>query len=161
MKRMANGHQKDSALQRGLDGAPVHPVLKSYFGYCMHKLSSQMRMAFAKKLSPHKILPHQYGILIVLRESGELSQNDLGAQIGIDKASMVKIINDLTRLNYVSRKTSGRDRRVNLIEVTPQGLRALQKFSKIRQKVEDEYLAPLSQRERKSLRQLVGKLIVS
>lgn len=105
-------------------------------------------------------MPHHYGILIVLRESGSLSQQELGLQIGIDKASMVKIIDDLEALGFVSRKVSGADRRVNLIRMTSKGLRSLDKFSEIRQSVENEFMAPLSVEERKTLKNLMGKLLL-
>ena len=160
MRQKRSSHQYHSNHAILIEGTPVHPVLKSYFGYCLHKISSKMRSAFAVALEEHNVMPHHYGILIVLRESGSLSQQELGLQIGIDKASMVKIIDDLEALGFVSRKVSGADRRVNLIRMTSKGLRSLDKFSEIRQSVENEFMAPLSVEERKTLKNLMGKLLL-
>lgn len=158
MRKKSGSHQ-DHIHHALIEGAPVHPVLKSYFGYCAHKMSVQIRSRFANQLRSHGILPHHYGILIVLHESQAQSQHDLGTQIGIDKASMVKIIDDLEKIGLVERRVSEKDRRINLVAITPKGLKALKFFSRMRVVVENDYLAPLTRTERKVFKDLMVKLI--
>ncbi|WP_413944706.1 MarR family winged helix-turn-helix transcriptional regulator [Bdellovibrio sp. HCB-162] len=137
----------------------VHPALKVYFGYCLSKAALKHKSMLAKELDKYKIVSPQLGIMKLLQINGPASQISLGQDMHIDKASMVKFIDGLEKQKYVRRVPDKNDRRIKLVELTEKGLKDLQKLARIRQEIEDEFLSPLSAKEKESLREIVSKLV--
>lgn len=137
----------------------VHPGLKVYFGYCLSKAALKHKSMLAKELDKYKIVSPQLGILKLLQIAGPASQISLGQDMHIDKASMVKFIDGLEKQKYVRRVPEKNDRRIKLVELTEKGAKALQTLAKIRQEVEDEFLAPLTAKEKEALKEIISKLV--
>lgn len=143
------------------DTCPVvlHPALKDYFTYRLYKTAMRLRADMNAALSEHGVIGVQLGILRVLEVSGPTSQVELGRNLGIDKASMVKLLDGVEDLGFVVREADKKDRRVKWIKVTEKGRRMLKTASKVREGVEKKFLAPLSQAERQTLENLLRKLL--
>lgn len=143
----------------GPDELKVHPVLKQYFGYCYYKSAIRFKAMMDQELAQFGVVSVQLGILRVLENLGAMSQVELGAGMGIDKASMVKWIDSLEKKRFVTRKEGEEDRRVKFIAITKKGLSALKVQATIRQKVETEFLSVLTTEERELMRTVVPKLL--
>jgi DNA-binding MarR family transcriptional regulator len=61
-------------------------------------------------------------VLIELHRAGATSQRDLGAAIGMDKAMIVRVVDDLERSGLAARKPVPGDRRVREVEITDRGV---------------------------------------
>jgi DNA-binding MarR family transcriptional regulator len=142
-----------------MDPAVVHPALKSYLGYCLVRSALKLRGMMDEALSDFGLIAPMLGIMRVLRETGPISQIELGRTIGIDKASMVKIIDHLQSLKFVTRTEGTPDRRVKLISLTSEGTKSLEKAAKVREKVEKVFLSSLSAEEQRVLRAALPKLL--
>jgi DNA-binding MarR family transcriptional regulator len=142
-----------------MDPMVVHPALKGYLGYCLVRSAFKLRGMMDEALSDLELIAPMLGILRVLRDSGPISQIELGRAIGIDKASMVKIIDHLQSTSFVTRTEGAPDRRVKLVSLTSEGAKRLEKAAKIREKVEKAFLAPLSAEEQRVLRAALPKLL--
>src|SRR5476649_2464741 len=81
----------------------VHPALKEYFTYRFYKLALRLRAEVNEALQKHGILGIQLGLIRVLELEGPASQVSLGRSLGIDKATMVKLLDDLERNGFVQR----------------------------------------------------------
>lgn len=137
----------------------VHPALRVYFGYCLNRAALRLRTIFSQKIEKYNLIPPQYGIMCLLNHSGSLSQNQIGDFVGIDKATMVKLIDGLENRGLAKRISSKMDRRTKKIELTPKGLELLQTLQKIHRKVEKDFLKPLSKSEQKTLHKITLKLL--
>jgi DNA-binding MarR family transcriptional regulator len=74
------------------------------------------------------VTPEQYLVLDILWEKQSLSQQNIADLIQKDKNSVTKIIDSLEKKNLVNRVVDQRDRRINKIELTQEGL-ALEKIT--------------------------------
>jgi DNA-binding MarR family transcriptional regulator len=97
-------------------------------------------------------------MLKVLMVGGPISQIQLGEELGIDKASMVKAIDELEKLNYLHRVPHPTDRRVKLVELTPKGESLLRQCNKSKDKVEREFFKGLAKKDEAKFREIVRKL---
>ncbi|MGE3260681.1 MAG: MarR family winged helix-turn-helix transcriptional regulator [Bacteriovoracia bacterium] len=137
----------------------VHPNLKNYFAYCLYKSAARMKAMLDQALTGEGMVTSQLGILRILEGDGPMSQVELGGSMGIDKATMVKLLDGLESDGLVLRKGSGGDRRVKLIHITASGQAKRKAASRLREKVEKEFLAHLTEAERESLKTILPKLL--
>lgn len=141
------------------DETKIHPALKSIFGYCLKKAAIYMTSLHAEALKKHHILPHHLGMLRVIESSRPISQIDIGTQLGIDKASMVKLIDQLEKKGLVTRKGSSQDRRIKNIELTVKGEKLLKICAPLRESAEKEFFKNLTVQEQKTLRELIIRVL--
>jgi DNA-binding MarR family transcriptional regulator len=139
----------------------AHPVLTGYFTYCFSKTMLRLRSDLTTEYSSLGLQLPQGGILDILSKSGPLNQIALGEQIGIDKASMVKLIDGLEEPGYVERKTHPGDRRAKTVEITAKGKKLLAKVLAARERVEKDFLSSLTEKEAATFRELTRKLFLS
>lgn len=143
-----------------LDESTVHPALIEFFGYGLSKIATRYKALHNEALKKHGVLSPHLGILKVLEMSGPISQIDLGAQLGVDKASMVKCIDHLEKRGLVLRKGDLKDRRIKNVGITTKGTQLLKNARKTRQAVEADFLSPLNPDQQKALRKFVSLLLV-
>ena len=93
------------------DEMKINPALREYFGYCFFKAGARLRLLMDEALQSHRMQCHHFGIMRVLKINTIISQIQLGDELGIDKASMVKLIDHLEKNKYVTRQTDTKDRR--------------------------------------------------
>lgn len=139
----------------------VHPEMKKHFGYCLVKTGQLLKALLDQDLQQLKITTPEFSTLRIADLSGPTSQIDIGRYLGMDRASVVKLIDGLEQKGLVHRISSKDDRRVKLIGLTPKGKPFLTKAIAIRDECERKFLSLLSTRERESLRKLVSKLLQS
>lgn len=72
--------------------------------------------------SGYNITPEQFLLLDALWDMGVMPQQKIADTMLKDKNSVVKLVDTLEKKGLVRRGSSSRDRRQNLIEVTPRGL---------------------------------------
>jgi len=94
-----------------------------------------------------------------LDEFGPASQIDLGRRCGIDRSDMVALLNTLAADDLVARSKDPDDRRRNVITLTSAGRRRLRRLDGVIAGLEDELLAPLSERERRELVRLLTLVV--
>jgi DNA-binding MarR family transcriptional regulator len=157
----ARGKKLPQITMQALDCAKVHPALKGYFSYCFHKTALRYRSKIEACLAQFNLIPPQLGILRVIEASGPMSQIALGEELGIDKATMVKLIDGLEKPQYIRRVGDTKDRRIKLIYITPKGKKVFEKGVKVGKKIEENFLSVLTETERKSLKEIILKLLES
>jgi MarR family transcriptional regulator, lower aerobic nicotinate degradation pathway regulator len=88
-------------------------------------------------------------------------QQELGAALGIDRSTMVSLIDELERTGLAKRRASLTDRRARVIVITPKGRRLLQRARVLLAEVEDDVLAGLTAKERRELLALLRRALDS
>ena len=101
---------------------------------------------------------YHYRLLAALDEYGPSSQAALGRTTGIDRSDVVAALNELAAKGLIDRSPDPSDRRRNIITLTADGARHLQKLDGVLTGIQDELLAPLSPAEREQLTGLLTRL---
>jgi len=137
----------------------IHPALKEYFTYRFYKLAIRLRADVNDALEKHGILGIHLGIMRVLEIEDAASQIALGRSLGIDKATMVKLLDDLEKSGLVQRVAAEADRRIKYIRLTAKGVKLLRLATKVRESVEKHFFRALSEEECAALDRTLSKLI--
>jgi MarR family transcriptional regulator for hemolysin len=81
--------------------------------------------AVAKKLSHLEIDKYFYVLMVIDKYRDNITQQQLADYFRIDKASLVRILNYLSKSGMLERKVNPRDRREHLLVLTPKALEIL------------------------------------
>ncbi|HEY3506833.1 MAG TPA: MarR family winged helix-turn-helix transcriptional regulator [Actinocatenispora sp.] len=96
---------------------------------------------------------------LTLAASGVPSQQGMAARSGIDRTTMVALLDDLERRGFVRRRRDPADRRRHLVEVTDEGKAVLHKASHALDRTEAELLGELSGSDRRHLGRMVEHML--
>lgn len=122
-----------------------HDLLTSRLGYLFKHAYLRLGAELVAALAPYRLLPRELGVLAVIEASPEeLSQLEIAARLGVDRTTMVGVVDDLEGKGYVTRRRSDRDRRRNVVAITPAGTETLAEAERARERVEHDFLAPLA-----------------
>jgi MarR family transcriptional regulator, lower aerobic nicotinate degradation pathway regulator len=91
-------------------------------GLLMRRAHDRAAGALVEALRPLGLELRHFAVMIALNNHGPLSQSGLVQVIGSDKASMVRVVDDLERAGLVRRKPVPHDRRMHAVELTAHGL---------------------------------------
>lgn len=120
-----------------------------------------MKQLVREALAPLGLRPKHYGVLRVLAAVGPdeaLSQQALGARLGIDRTTVVAVIDDLEGLGLAVRRVDPDDRRAHRIELTKPGRATLARADASVAAADDALLAPLARDERRQLHALLRRI---
>ena len=138
----------------------VHPGLKVFFGYTFHKAAIIFRSLMeSKHLHKYDLSAPDCGILYVLHTGSVLNQLTIGQELGIDKATIVKMIDKLESLKLVKRDVDPTDRRSKLVSLTPKGSAMIEKVRQVRNELESEVFKQFSKEDEAQLRRLVPQFL--
>lgn len=100
----------------------------------------------------------EYGVLAVLREGSPSAQHQLGAALGVDRTSTVKLLVGLEARGLISRAHDPANRRAYLVTLTPAGDRLRRRAADVLADCDDRFLAPLAPTARNALRKALLQL---
>ena len=103
------------------DLSKVHPALRPYLGYCLHKVTTIFKSKVNSVFIEQGLQGHHFATLSVIASSPDINQIKICEEMGVDKASMVKIIDHLEKQKLIERVASKEDRRVKNLVTTPKG----------------------------------------
>lgn len=125
----------------------------------------QLRMAqvlvfrdFDRELSDLDITPAIFGMLEILRQNKGLTQTRLALAIGLDRSSLVPLLDKLQKRKLVEREASTIDRRSNHLHLTTEGEQLLVEAERRVRLHEKRILSHLTKSEARQLIQLLMKL---
>src|SRR5690348_14022208 len=102
--------------------------------------------------------PYHHAILAVLDEGTRETQGSIADSLGYDKGQLVGLLDDLETAGLIERRRDPSDRRRHVVEMTAAGRKTLAKLRALSKSIEEEFLAPLDERERKVLHTLLLEL---
>jgi DNA-binding MarR family transcriptional regulator len=122
---------------------------------------AQLRMAelTTKALTPYGIDGRELGVLLVLADGESTSQQQAAQRLGIDRTTMVALLDTLEGKGLVSRHPDSDDRRRNVVELTDAGQDSLRPATEASDEAERELLAPLSPQAAQHLRNSLQTIV--
>jgi DNA-binding MarR family transcriptional regulator len=128
-------------------------------GYLLKHAQLQMAELTAKALTPLGIDGRELGVLLVLAGHESASQQQAAQRLGIDRTTMVALLDTLEAKGLVSRHPHADDRRRNVVDLTDAGQDTLRRATKASDDAEREFLAPLSPQAAQQLRDSLQMIV--
>jgi DNA-binding MarR family transcriptional regulator len=141
------------------DSSLLPTTLVRRLGFVLVRASAGMTRLGAETLAPLGIDGRHYGVLAVLSELGPVSQQVLADVLAVDRSTMVAFVDELERKGYLRRGGNPSDRRAYAIELTDTGAEVQGKAAELLTACERHYLEPLTAAERRTLLELLGRLV--
>ncbi|MFC3574147.1 MarR family winged helix-turn-helix transcriptional regulator [Streptomyces yaanensis] len=135
--------------------------LESRLGYLLKHAQLRLARASAETLAPFGVDGHELAVLVVIAGDEPLSQIEVGARLGVDRTTMVALIDGLEDRGLVERRRSPRDRRKNIVGLTAAGEDCLRRGEEARREAERRFLAPLDEEEAASLVRALQVLVAT
>jgi DNA-binding MarR family transcriptional regulator len=107
-------------------GTPVSlDNLPELLGYNLRRAQIEMWRDFTQNVGDGEIRPGLYSLILLVGANPGIAQIELANYLGVDKASIVALIDRLEDSGWVLRKRSSEDRRRHGIFLTPSGIKKL------------------------------------
>ncbi len=130
--------------------------LEDQIGFILRQVGQRHAALFAAGIGSD-LTPTQWAALSRLRD-GPVSQNLLGRQTAMDAATVKGVIDRLTRRGLTETRPDPEDGRRLLVAITADGQRLVDGSLPNAVRITEDTLAPLSDRERKLLIDLLRRL---
>lgn len=131
--------------------------LPGLIGYRLRLAQQAVFREFERSVGTLGITPGRAGMLLLIDSNPGLSQSRLAEAIGLDRSTLVPILDDLERRDLVERRP-GVDRRTNGLALTAAGRRFLVALRRQVGEHEDRIAARLTPNEREQLLDLLARL---
>lgn len=131
----------------------------------LHKVALMTRHRMAKHLAEEEwfakenFRPPCIGVIHAIARTPPVSQKEISEWMGLDPSDLVGIIDQLESAGYVTRTRDPLDRRRQLLALTPKGVEARKKLTKVGMKATEEVLSPLNAKERELLHSLLARVV--
>jgi DNA-binding MarR family transcriptional regulator len=133
-------------------------LLPNLLGYQLRRAQIAVFQNFARAMADFDITPGRFGVLQVIAANGGLSQSELGAILGIDRSTVVAVIDRLERDGLVRRAKAPRDRRSHALQLSEKGAVTLAVLEQRVAAHERDIARALSAAERKTLLNLLARI---
>ncbi|MGW8376692.1 MarR family transcriptional regulator [Streptomyces sp. ODS28] len=123
------------------------------------RLTRRLNHAHRENFAPVGVTPAQGRLLRMVSHSAAAPRMaDLAERLGVVPRQVTSLVDALEERELVRRVPDADNRRVTRIELTEDGGAALKRLRRARRSAAEEILAPLSERQRGELSELLGLL---
>jgi DNA-binding MarR family transcriptional regulator len=151
------GPPVDPAGPPELAGPP--PELAGRLAYLLKHVQLGLAGLTAEALAPFGVSGRELAVLTVLAGQEPGSQQQAAQRLGVDRTTMVGLVDALEDKGLVRRRAHAEDRRRNVIELTEAGRDTLHRAGEASRDAERRFLAPLSARDAENLKTALLTLI--
>ncbi len=137
--------------------APVN----EFAGQLFFRLWRASHVRAADVLGTVGLTPALFALLNVIGAHEGAIQQELGAAMGIDRTTMVSLIDQLEGAGLARRRPSAKDRRAREVAITPKGRRLLGRARGMLSRAENDVLGGLTTEERRELLTLLRRALES
>lgn len=137
------------------------PELTGRLGYLLKHAQLGLAELTAAALAPFGLTGRELAVLTVLASGKPASQQQAAQRLGVDRTTMVALIDVLEDKELVLRHADVEDRRRNVVELTQKGRDRLHLAGQAAQDAERRFLAPLSHTDAERLKAVLLTVIQS
>ncbi|GAA0542153.1 MarR family transcriptional regulator [Paractinoplanes ferrugineus] len=134
-------------------------MLADRLGYLLKHAQSAFAERSAAALAPLGLTGRELAVLTVLGGSEALAQQQAASRLGVDRTTMVALVDALEAKGLVRRGPDPVDRRRNLVHLTERGRELLDEGSRIHAEAERTFLAALTADEVSQLKSLLRRAL--
>ena len=135
-----------------------HGALSQLTGYHLRRASSVFAADFARAMDGTGLRQVLLGILAVVSANPGINQGSVGRLLGIKRANMVSLINELIDAELVEREVDPSDRRAFTLKVSRRGAAALKDALARIERHEQQLLAGFTPEESRILLDLLARI---
>jgi DNA-binding MarR family transcriptional regulator len=133
-------------------------LLPDILGYHLRRAQSAVFQDFAATMDGANVTPGQFGVLALIEANAGLSQTRLAEILGIDRSTLVAVIDKLEGQGLVERAARPNDRRSHALRLSREGQSRFETLAKLVKKHEARIARQLSASERKTLIDLLQRI---
>jgi DNA-binding MarR family transcriptional regulator len=139
--------------------SPAFGFLPDLLGYHLRRAQIAVFQDFAASVDGAEITPGQFGVLALIDANSGLSQTQLGTILGIDRSTVVGVIDKLEARGLVERADRPDDRRTHALRLSPNGQTRFRELARRVRSHETRVAKRLSVEERKLLIDLLQRIV--
>ncbi len=143
---------------RGAGQEPA-PELACRLGYLLKHARLLLGELTTGALAPYGLDGRELAVLLVLAGGEPASQQQAAQRLGVDRTTMVALLDTLEGKGLVTRHPHAQDRRKNVVELTPAGHETLRGATRAGEEAERRFLAPLTAPAARQLRDALHTLV--
>ena len=144
-------------MSENISGPP--PALMERLSFLLKRTSYVLEATIEPGLARLGVNGREFGVLTLLDAEGPASQQRLASRIGVDRTTMVALIDTLEEKQLVKRHRDPSNRRAYILEVTAVGRKRLRNARNAVELAEQETLAPLSAAESVALTHALQRVV--
>jgi DNA-binding MarR family transcriptional regulator len=135
-------------------------LLAELVGYALRRAQIAVFGDFGRAMAdlPVPLSSGEFAILVLVERNPDLSQTALARAIGVDRSTLVPILDRLERNGLVTRKPAPRDRRRHALSLGRRGARLMGGYVAAARKHDKRVQRGLSPREAAQLMRLLDRL---
>lgn len=134
--------------------------LSEHLGYLLHRVDAVMMRRAAAAFESLGLTPARATAAVYIGLHEGCDQAALGRALGINRASTMKVVNELVALGLVARR-EGRNRRTNALHLTKRGQGLRLEIEELSAQTDASHFGVLTRQEQGELRRLLQKLQAS
>jgi len=138
----------DSKIRARLEAAIAKSPLLGRPGFLIRRLHQLHCALFLEETRDFGITPVQYSLMTTLAERGEMDQNGLALEIGLERTSVAEVLPRMQERGLLVRRRSESDGRVKLVKLTRKGAALLRKMGPAVEPAHDRTVEHLDPSER-------------
>jgi DNA-binding MarR family transcriptional regulator len=146
----SSGGDRDVEISLGL--------LPSLLGYALRRTQVAVFQNFTEVVGASELTPGQFGVLVVIDANPGLSQTQLGNALGIDRSTVVAVIDRLESRGLVARQPAPNDRRTHALHLSDSGKTTLRRLTERVRAHERQIARHLSAEEQARLIELLKRV---
>lgn len=132
--------------------------LPSLIGFNIRRAQIALWRDFNRSFSDGEVRPGVFSALLLAHANPGIAQIDIANQLGIDKASVVSLIDRMENIGWVERRRSTEDRRRQGIFLTAKGKKACRALKKEMLEHERKFVSRFTEQELRVLISLLRRL---
>jgi len=134
------------------------PQLRARLTYRLKRALLDLEALHERHLGPSGVTARELAVLQFLDGREPESQQEAAARLGINRTTMVILLDSLEGKGLVARRPDAEDRRRNVVVLTDAGRAKLHEATQASDAAEQELLAPLDEREAAQFRALLERI---
>ncbi len=135
-----------------------YDILPELVGSHLRRAQSVVFDDFLRTMAAQRIAPGQFGVLVLIAANPGLSQSALARAVGVERSTMVEVIDRLQARGLVERRPSAADRRSYALGLSAAGRRLLARLKPMVRRHERRATLRLDEAEKATLIGLLRRL---
>lgn len=136
------------------------PRLRARLGYLLKHAFLELEELHAVHLADSPVNVRELSVLLLLDGREPESQQQAADRLGVDRTTMVGLLDGLEGKGLVARQPDPGDRRRNVVVLTDAGRNALEEATAASDEAERQLLSELTPRQAEQLRDLLSRVVL-